>query len=188
MSHRKNMFVCENRDRPAYPTKDENGRSWLGRLWGCGLRGEIRAFKTRIRRWATCVLLRNLSPGELQFGIMATTPVNHPRQLPVPQSLSDAVRIVIESNVNDGYPPNRFRADTQDGFAPNLLDVCAKLINKPETLQWIENSLISRPMLLTLEDLVCNRGANWGFDPATIQQACGRRTYFDQLSGYTRYV
>lgn len=109
------------------------------------------------------------------------------RPLPTPQTLSAAVRLVIESNREDGYTPTRFIQVTQEGFAPNLLTVCSKLINKGEILEWLEKALASHPMLLTLEDFVCVRGSEWGFDAATIQMACARATHFDHIAGSTRY-
>lgn len=70
------------------------------------------------------------------------------RPLPDVQTLPDAVRRVIESNLSDGYPPNRFIGMTQDGTAPDLLAVCTRLINKDENLADIENALKSVPTLL----------------------------------------
>jgi hypothetical protein len=119
---------------------------------------------------------------------MTTITANNPRQLPTPQTLGDAVRDVINSNVADDYPPNRFRGATQDGLAPNLFDVCRGLINNHETLDWLEKAVTDHPTLLTLEDLVCRYGSGWGFDHATIQNASARATYFNQLAGHTRYV
>ena len=110
------------------------------------------------------------------------------RPLPHPPSLSAAVREVIDSNRVDGYLPTRFIGATHDGLAVNLLTVCSKLINKGETLEWLEKALQSFPMLLTLEDLVCCYGISWGFDAATIQVACERSSYFNQLAGHTRYL
>jgi hypothetical protein len=109
------------------------------------------------------------------------------RPLPTPPTLSAAVSLVIESNREDGYTPTRFIQVTQEGFAPNLLAVCSRLINKGEILEWLERALASHPMLLTLEDFVCLRGTEWGFDAATIQMACARATHFDRIAGGTRY-
>jgi hypothetical protein len=110
------------------------------------------------------------------------------RPLPNPPTLSDAVQEVINSNSADGYTPTRFMGATQSGLAPNLLGVCSKLINRGETLEWLEKALQSFPTLLTLEDLVCHYGSGWGFDATTIQNACARSSYFDQLAGHTRYL
>jgi hypothetical protein len=41
--------------------------------------------------------------------------------------------------------------------------------------------------LLTLEDLVSWRGAEWGFDDATIDIARDRSVYFDKVAGRSRY-
>jgi hypothetical protein len=119
---------------------------------------------------------------------MTTTTVSVPLLLPTPQTLGDAVREVISSNIADLYPPNRFRGATKDGLAQNLLDVCRDLINNHDTLAPLEKAVLSHPALLTLEDLVCRYGAGWAFDQTTIQNARARSTYFDQLAGRTRYV
>jgi hypothetical protein len=68
-----------------------------------------------------------------------------------------------------------------------LLAVCSRLINKGEILEWLERALVSHPTLLTLEDFVCPRGSEWGFDAATIQMACALATHFDRIAGNTRY-
>lgn len=109
------------------------------------------------------------------------------RQLPRPRNLNDAVRCVIDSNISDGYPPTRFIQATEDATAPNLLAVCTRLINKGETLEYLENALRRFPTLLTLEDFVILRGSEWGFDKDTIETASDRAKYFDQIAGQTRY-
>lgn len=109
------------------------------------------------------------------------------RQLPNPRNLTDAVRCVIESNRADGYTPIRFIQITADGSVPDLLTVCIKLINKGETLEYLDNALRRFPMLLTLEDLVWRRGSEWGFDLATIETARARSEYFDLITGRNRY-
>jgi hypothetical protein len=109
------------------------------------------------------------------------------RTLPNPHDLKDAVRLVIESNIADGYIPTRFIQDTGDGTAPDLLAVCRRLISKGETLQYLDSALKRISTLLTLEDLVSWRGAEWGFDNATIDIARARSVYFDQVAGRSRY-
>jgi hypothetical protein len=109
------------------------------------------------------------------------------RILPNPRDLKDAVRCVIESNSADGYVPSRFIQATGDGTAPDLLAVCRRLISKGETLQYLDSALKRFSTLLTLEDLVSWRGAEWGFDNATIDIARARSVYFDQVAGRTRY-
>jgi hypothetical protein len=69
-----------------------------------------------------------------------------------------------------------------------LLSVCAKLISNGETLEYLERALRSYPTLLTLEDFVCRRGFEWGFDEATVETARARAAYFDRIAGGTRYV
>ena len=110
------------------------------------------------------------------------------RSLPPAQSLSDAVREVIQSNSLDGYQPHRFAGVTQGGNAPNLIAVCRKLINDAETLAWLEKELSKIPTLLTIEDYVWRYGSQWGFDPATINMAHARAVRFDQVAAYTRYA
>src|ERR1035437_1480460 len=109
------------------------------------------------------------------------------RILPNPQNLKDAVRCVIESNSADGYVPSRFIQATGDGNAPDLLAVCRRLINAGETMQRLDSALKRISTLLTLEDLVSWRGAEWGFDDATIDIARDRSVYFDQVAGRSRY-
>jgi hypothetical protein len=109
------------------------------------------------------------------------------RILPNPRDLKDAVRCVIESNSADGYVPSRFIQATGDGTAPDLLAVCRRMISKGETLQFLDSALKRISTLLTLEDLVSLRGADWGFDDATIDIARARSVYFDQVAGRSRY-
>jgi hypothetical protein len=109
------------------------------------------------------------------------------RFLPTPRDLRAAVHCVIESNSADGYIPTRFIQATGDGTAPGLLAVCRRLINKGETLQYLDSALKRFSTLLTLEDLVAWRGAAWGFDNATIDIARNRSVYFDKVAGRPRY-
>jgi hypothetical protein len=104
------------------------------------------------------------------------------------RNLSEAVRHVIESNRSDGYTPIRFIQATGDGTATDLLSVCARLISKGETLEYLESALRSYPTLLTLRDFVSRRGFEWGFDEATVETARARAAYFGQIAGRTRYV
>jgi hypothetical protein len=108
--------------------------------------------------------------------------------MPNAHGLGEAVRCVIQSNIADGYTPNRFIHATSDGTAPDLLTVCVRLINRGETLEYLENALRRFPTLLTLEDFVLRRGQEWGFDDATIETARGRCVYFDQIAGSCRYT
>jgi len=109
------------------------------------------------------------------------------RILPNPRDLKAAVCLVIESNSADGYIPTRFIQATSDGTAPDLLAVCRRMISKGETLQYLDSALKRFSTLLTLEDLVSLRGADWGFDDATIDIARARSVYFDQVAGRSRY-
>lgn len=109
------------------------------------------------------------------------------RQLPSPRNLNDAVRCVTESNCSDGYTPNRFIQATKDGTAPDLLAVCIRLINKGETLEYLDSALRRFPTLLTLEDFVYRCGSEWGFDEETVAVARVRSAWFDKIAGRTRY-
>lgn len=109
------------------------------------------------------------------------------RPLPTPQSLGDAVRDVIKSNIADGYTPSRFAGVTEDGTAKDLVGICGKLINDPATAEWLENELEKRPTLLTIEDFVCRYGSGWRFSQAIIDAACARVEYFDKIANRTRY-
>ena len=107
------------------------------------------------------------------------------RPLPAVQTLRDAVLRVI--NQPDGKPATRFRSATQDGDAPNLVEVCSNFVNKYETLEFLEKELSHFPYMLTIEDFVCRHGSDWEFDQVTIEVACARVAHFDHLTGHTRY-
>ena len=110
------------------------------------------------------------------------------RILPNVQTLREAVGQVVDSNSSDGYTPTRFIQATGGGDSPALLFVCERLIEKGETLEYLERALIEHSQLLTLEDFVVRYGANWGFSPLTIEIAEARVKYFDQISGGKRYT
>lgn len=109
------------------------------------------------------------------------------RKLPKALSLKEAVIQVIESNKTDGYPPARFIQATQDGYSPNLLQVCDRLITKGETLEYLEPALRRIPTLLTLEDFVARQGNKWNFPASTIAEAEARVKHFDTIAGRVRY-
>jgi len=110
------------------------------------------------------------------------------RRLPNVQSLKEAVERVIESNIEDHYRPRDFILATQYGNAPNLFEVCYKLIHKAEAVEFIERKIQDYPTLLTLEDFVCRYGPKWHFDAATVEQANASRERFDQVAHQTRYA
>jgi hypothetical protein len=110
------------------------------------------------------------------------------RQMPHVQNVSQAVRLVIASNRSDGYTPIRFIQATADGTAPNLFEVCMRLVAKGETLQYLETALRRFPTLLTLEDFISRHGSEWGFDSVTVETALARSTYFDQIAKQVRYA
>lgn len=110
------------------------------------------------------------------------------RPLPNVRTLNDAVRFVIDSNTKDGYVPSRFIQITQNGDAPNIFEVCRRLITKGELLETLEKDFAKYPAMVTIEDFVAERGREWGFDDVTIGNAQARSEYFDQLVKQKRYV
>jgi hypothetical protein len=72
-------------------------------------------------------------------------------------SLGKAVERVVTSNRKDGYLPTRFIQITEGGYAGDLLERCARVIEKGETLQYLEIALQRFPTLLTLEDFVSRK-------------------------------
>ena len=73
------------------------------------------------------------------------------RSMPQAHGLREAVQLVISSNKSDGYPPARFIQATEEGYADDLLERCTKLIEKGETLEYLESAFLRFPSLLTLE-------------------------------------
>ncbi len=109
-------------------------------------------------------------------------------KLPIVNKLSDAVRVVIDSNRNDGYTPSRFIQVTEDGEAQDLHAICEKLIVKGETLEYLEKALLKYPtLLLTLEDFIVRFGPTWGFSNEAVEAARARVVFFDRLAGGQRY-
>jgi hypothetical protein len=131
--------------------------------------------------------LQEQEPGQFNDWRICGSIIPGMRILPNPRDLKEAVRSVIESNSADGYVPSRFIQATGDGTAPDLLAVCRRLISKGETVQYLDSALKRISTLLTLEDLVSWRGAEWGFDETTIDIARARSVYFDQVAGRSRY-
>jgi SRSO17 transposase len=109
------------------------------------------------------------------------------RELPKVETLREAVREIIESNIRDGYPPHRFIQATEGGNAADLGVVCERLINKAETLEWLEGALERIPTLLTLEDFVSRQGSEWGMSVETVEAAKARVERFDEIAGTARY-
>ena len=114
--------------------------------------------------------------------------LNMQKQLPTVRTVNEAVRFVINSNREDGYVPSRFIQITQNGDAPNILEVCRRLINKGELLETLEKDFAKYPGMVTIEDFVGRQGDEWGFDDATIRNARARSDYFDQLVGKQRFA
>ena len=112
-----------------------------------------------------------------------------PAQLPSPKSLADAVREVIRQNKELGYQPNRFIGATQEGYSPNLRQVCIDLMYGGDALQALEDALERYPTLLTLEGLVARSqfGSEWEFDKDVFEQAEARVQYFDERVGNRRW-
>ena len=109
------------------------------------------------------------------------------RPLPAATTLQEAVKKVVESNSRDGYVPSRFIQATEYGRAAGLTRVCENLIQKGETLEYLEDALKKFPTLLTLEDFVSRYGEDWGLSRETVNAAKQRVAYFDRIAGGTRY-
>ncbi len=109
------------------------------------------------------------------------------RALPRVTTLQQAVEEVIGSNRVDGYTPTLFIRMTQYGNAPDLQQVCERLILRGETLDAVTRALKSHPNMLTIEDFVARRGNEWGFSDEVVKAAQARVTYFDQEAGQQRY-
>ncbi len=107
--------------------------------------------------------------------------------MPHAHNLREAVQLVIASNRSDGYPPTRFIQVTEEGYADDLLERCTRLIEKGETLEYLDSAFQRFPTLLTLEDFVSRFGTDWGFPSTAIAAAQDRAAYFDQLVGGPRY-
>jgi len=143
------MFTIRTRHVPGRGRRrgldlDAGGAGGHG-LIGCGTRSCLPGAGTRaVKRLAN---LQQLIAGM--------------RELPNPRDLKNAVRLVIESNSADGYVPSRFIQATGDGTATDLLAVFRRLISKGETLQYLNSALKRISTLLTLEDFVSWRGAEW---------------------------
>ena len=112
-----------------------------------------------------------------------------PSKIPAPRTLTEAVIEVVQQNISMGYRPIRFINATGEGYAPNLFEVCVGLIHSPDAIGAMLDAVPQYPGLLTLEDRVINseHGREWGFDPATIEQAEASVELFDQLSGSQRW-
>jgi hypothetical protein len=92
------------------------------------------------------------------------------RELPNPETLNDAVRCVTDSNRSDGYNPTRFTQATMDGTAPDLLSVCIRLINKGETLEYLDVAL--RRFSTLLGNSIANYKVTEGAEDADPILAC----------------
>jgi hypothetical protein len=79
------------------------------------------------------------------------------RPLPQVDGLRKAVEWVITSNRDDGYLPTRFIQITEGGYADDLLERCARLIENGETPRDLETALQRFSTLLTLEDFVSRK-------------------------------
>jgi hypothetical protein len=110
-------------------------------------------------------------------------------QLPSPGNLEEATQEVILQNKSVGYIPTRFIGATQEGYAPNLVQVCTNLIHSDGAVQALLEAIPRYPGLLTLEDLVIRskHGKEWGFDPVTTERAEATVQLLDRLAGYQRW-
>ncbi len=107
--------------------------------------------------------------------------------LPSAASLADAVREVIKNSLTQDYRPIWFFTATQDGYAPNLVGVCTRLIMNPENLADLEKAVAKHPKLLTLEDFALRYGSAWGFAKDVVEMAHARSLRFNQVAGRQRW-
>jgi hypothetical protein len=106
-----------------------------------------------------------------------------PRPLPQVQSLQGAVNEVIIQP--QGKPATRFISMTQNGAAPNLVEVCTNLIMSSQALAYVENEIAGAvPFLLTIEDFVRYQGAAWGFTQQTIKGLMQMRCFMTAYPGF----
>ena len=80
---------------------------------------------------------------------------------------------------------------TQNGAAPNLVEVCTNLIMSSQAVAYVENEIAGGvSFLLTIEDFVRHQGAAWGFTQQTIQRADANALFYDSVSGlsHPRYL
>jgi len=112
-----------------------------------------------------------------------------PHPLPQAQTLQGAVNEVIIQP--QGKPATRFISMTQNGAAPNLVEVCTNLIMSSQAVAYVENEIAGGvSFLLTIEDFVRHQGAAWGFTQQTIQRADANALFYDSASGlsHPRYL
>ena len=108
--------------------------------------------------------------------------------IPNPETLSEAVRTVIEQNSQSGqHPPMRFINATEGGYAPNLVEVCQNIIKNPDTFQWLYDDLEKYRPFLSLEDLISlsRHGREWGLNEETVKEAVRRAESLDELRDMT---
>ena len=100
-------------------------------------------------------------------------------------TLRDAVEEVIRQNFSIGYHPRRFGQETKAGYADNLIEICNRLVQKPETFEALHPQVMRRPDTLTLEDLIVlsPHGKKWGLNETTIRTAEARAEAWTMLTG-----
>ncbi len=109
------------------------------------------------------------------------------RPLPQVRTLQHAVEEVIESNRAEGYVPTLLIRMTQYGNAPDLQQVCERLILRGETLEAVTRALKAHPYMLTIEDFDARHGKEWGFSDDVVKVAEARVMHFDHEAGRQMY-
>lgn len=110
------------------------------------------------------------------------------RPLPEVHGLVEAVEKVIQCNQEDGYQSNWFRALTGRWQAPELRQICERII-ADEGVEGnpITSALREFPLLLTIEDFIVRHGPEWGFSGPTVALAKTRANLYDKVSGRFRW-
>jgi len=110
------------------------------------------------------------------------------RQLPRAQDLAEGVEAVIQSNLSDGYQPDWLQTLTGRWRAPELKQICERLVHADGvTGSPVIMALPEFPLLLSVEDMVAGYGQEWGFSDQTVLMAKYRAGLYDKVSGRYRW-
>ena len=110
-------------------------------------------------------------------------------QLPSPGTLKEAVQAVIEQNKSVGYKPVYFISATGEGYAPNLVQACTKLIYSDSAVEALQSAVSKYCIVITLEDFIIRSeyGREWGFDEESVRRAEATVQLLDQISRCQRW-
>ena len=91
--------------------------------------------------------------------------------LPRPNSLKQAVDLVIQQNKSIKYNPARFIGKLQGLTGMALTDGIAELIKSENAVSSVFDHLKKYKGMWTIEDFVIQQGQDWGFDLESINSA-----------------